>query len=251
MLDTTIAHSSAHRKQAVIGSTQHVPPPFPLHPGSQQPPPCHPPTPPPTPQPLPPSYAFGQAARRLRLPQITGYLVSGILCGPYVLKILSVDGVSSLSVIEGACLGVIGLAAGAELHLSELARSKRAVVSISIAICLSTWVLCYTVLSWTSPVMPPLVMLNGPAAAAALLAAADPAAAAAAAGAHAAAGAGAAAAAGVPAAAVAAMGAADEAADAAHAREAVARRLSVAVASLGATLMMARSPASAVSVLGV
>lgn len=73
------------------------------------------------------SYYAGFTARRLRLPQITGYLVSGIVCGPYVLGILSQESVSDLTIIEGACLGIIGLAAGAELQVSELYRSKKQV----------------------------------------------------------------------------------------------------------------------------
>ena len=232
------------------------------------------------------SYAFGRAARRLRLPQITGYLASGVLCGPYVLGILSADGVSSLSVIEGACLGVIGLAAGAELHLAELARSRRAVVAITLAICLATWAVCYTVLFAANPIAPPPALLAAAAAAAARGAGgvgggADAAAGAGAAGAAAAlaaestaaalaavdemagsaaglplgadagaaaAGAGAAAAAAGAAAAslAAAAGAGTAVVGADHIREVAARRLGAAVASLGATLMMARSPASAV-----
>lgn len=73
------------------------------------------------------SYYAGLTARRLRLPQITGYLVSGIICGPYVLGILTQESVTDLNIIEGACLGVIGLAAGAELQLSELNKSKKQV----------------------------------------------------------------------------------------------------------------------------
>lgn len=73
------------------------------------------------------SYYAGKAANSVRLPQITGYLVSGIICGPYVLSILSQDLVKDLSIIEGACLGIIGLAAGAELQLTELNRHKQQV----------------------------------------------------------------------------------------------------------------------------
>lgn len=76
----------------------------------------------------------GLASRRLRLPQITGYLVSGIVCGPYVLGILSQESVSDLNIIEGACLGIIGLAAGAELQLSELNRSKK-----QVRVCVEGW----------------------------------------------------------------------------------------------------------------
>jgi hypothetical protein len=49
-----------------------------------------------------------------------------------VLGILSQESVADLNIIEGACLGIIGLAAGAELQLSELNRSKKQV-------CVGVW----------------------------------------------------------------------------------------------------------------
>lgn len=49
------------------------------------------------------------------------------VCGPYVLGILTQESVADLNIIEGACLGIIGLAAGAELQLGELYRSKKQV----------------------------------------------------------------------------------------------------------------------------
>ena len=73
------------------------------------------------------SYYAGIWARALKLPQITGYLVSGIVCGPYLLGILSKESVLDLNIIEGACLSIIGLAAGAELEWSQLSRSKKQV----------------------------------------------------------------------------------------------------------------------------
>lgn len=60
-------------------------------------------------------HCAGLGARVLRLPQITGYLVSGIICGPYLLGILSSESLIDLNIIEGACLSIIGLAAGAQL----------------------------------------------------------------------------------------------------------------------------------------
>lgn len=154
------------------------------------------------------SFYMGIGARMLKLPQITGYLVSGIVCGPYLLGILSTESVVDLNVIEGACLSIIGLAAGAELHLSELSRSKKQVhesscgnhrthgqvhvhilflqvLGITFGISIVTWLFCYGALEYTSGLLPKLGDLDAP-----------------------------------------------------H---------MVAVASLGATLMMARSPASAVS----
>lgn len=77
----------------------------------------------------------GMAARLLRLPQITGYLVSGIICGPYVLGILSRESVLDLNIIEGACLSIIGLAAGAELDWPSLSRARKQVGCNAGALC--------------------------------------------------------------------------------------------------------------------
>jgi Kef-type K+ transport system membrane component KefB len=64
-------------------------------------------------------------SRFLKLPQITGYLVSGVVCGPYLLGILSSESVLDLNIIEGACLSIIGLAAGAELDWAQLSKSRK------------------------------------------------------------------------------------------------------------------------------
>lgn len=47
------------------------------------------------------SYYAGIGARLLKLPQITGYLVSGIMCGPYLLGILSKESVRSHDADKG------------------------------------------------------------------------------------------------------------------------------------------------------
>ncbi|KAF5838418.1 Cation/H+ exchanger [Dunaliella salina] len=95
------------------------------------------------------SYYVGLAARVLRLPQITGYLVSGIICGPYVLGILSSESVLDLNIIEGACLSIIGLAAGAELDWPSLSRARKQVFGITAGVCLVSWLMCYLALDWT------------------------------------------------------------------------------------------------------
>lgn len=69
----------------------------------------------------------GRAAQRARLPQITGYLMAGIATGPAGFSLISAPLLSRLAPVEAACLGAIALAAGAELHLSELQRTRRQV----------------------------------------------------------------------------------------------------------------------------
>ena len=52
---------------------------------------------------------------------------AGVASGPYGLGLLSGAGVASLSPLVHACLSLIALAAGAELHLPELQRLRKQV----------------------------------------------------------------------------------------------------------------------------
>jgi len=60
-------------------------------------------------------------------PQITGYLLAGIAAGPHGAGLLSAGLLARMAPVEAACLAAIALAAGAELHLSELQRTRRQV----------------------------------------------------------------------------------------------------------------------------
>lgn len=71
--------------------------------------------------------AGGRAAQRFRLPQITGCLVAGMAVGPAGLGLISARLLARLVPVEAACLAAIALAAGAELHLAELQRTRRQV----------------------------------------------------------------------------------------------------------------------------
>lgn len=56
----------------------------------------------------------------IRLPNVTGYLISGILIGPYCLKLLSPTMLDSLSIVPEIALGFIAFSIGAEFKLSYL-----------------------------------------------------------------------------------------------------------------------------------
>lgn len=61
----------------------------------------------------------------LRLPHLTGYLLAGIVVGPYVLHAVDHDTVADLSVVNSLALSLIALAGGAELRLDSLRRGLR------------------------------------------------------------------------------------------------------------------------------
>ncbi len=76
------------------------------------------------------AYLIGNRTRALKLPQITGFILAGILCGPYVLKFLSVAEVEDLQLLDGLALSLIALTAGGEMSLARLKGRFPAITSI-------------------------------------------------------------------------------------------------------------------------
>ncbi len=63
---------------------------------------------------------IGRFFARFRLPLISGYLLAGILIGPFVLCLLEGDALEHLAFIDDLSLAFIAFAAGSELFLKEL-----------------------------------------------------------------------------------------------------------------------------------
>ena len=76
------------------------------------------------------AYTLGEMAGRIRLPHITGYLVTGLLCGPYVIGLLTADVVQDLRLFDALAVALIGMSAGGALKLSFLRKSARVVFSV-------------------------------------------------------------------------------------------------------------------------
>ncbi len=64
----------------------------------------------------------------LRLPHLTGYLLAGIVAGPYVLKLVDHHTVQELTSINALALALIALEGGAELKLSILRQGLKSLV---------------------------------------------------------------------------------------------------------------------------
>ncbi|MEJ2678116.1 MAG: cation:proton antiporter [Gemmatimonadota bacterium] len=79
------------------------------------------------------SYVAGQVAKGFALPQITGYLVLGVIIGPDVLGILTQGSVTRLRVIDEIALSLIALSAGGELRLAAVKKRFRSIGTITLA----------------------------------------------------------------------------------------------------------------------
>lgn len=76
-------------------------------------------------------FLCGEIGSRLQLPRLTGYIVAGILIGPYVLGMLSHEVVAQLNLIDQIALAIIALSAGGELHLTSLRKRFRGIAWIT------------------------------------------------------------------------------------------------------------------------
>lgn len=83
---------------------------------------------------------MSRVVKPLKLPAVTGYLIAGILIGPYCLGLLGVKGlgftsvqeVADLSILNDIALGFIAFAIGDEFRLSQLKKTGKQATIIGI-----------------------------------------------------------------------------------------------------------------------
>ncbi len=63
---------------------------------------------------------FANYFKKIHLPLITGFIVTGVIAGPYVLGLISNEAITELHFISDLSLAFIAFAAGAELYLKDL-----------------------------------------------------------------------------------------------------------------------------------
>lgn len=85
------------------------------------------------------AYFSGHWINGLNLPFLTGYILMGVLCGPYALHFLSGESVQSLKLIDEVAILLIAITAGGEIRLDALRRNGRAYTLLVLFISLSTF----------------------------------------------------------------------------------------------------------------
>ncbi|MEN6338632.1 MAG: cation:proton antiporter [Clostridiaceae bacterium] len=61
-----------------------------------------------------------RVAKLVKLPNVTGYLVAGLLIGPYCFKLISSDMLETLDILTTAALGFIAFSIGSEFKLAHI-----------------------------------------------------------------------------------------------------------------------------------
>ena len=83
---------------------------------------------------------MGRLMKHLGFPNVTGYMLAGLLLGPYLLpmlgspvSVLSEGFVNGISVITEVALGMIAFSVGGQLHYSSLKKAGRALIILALA----------------------------------------------------------------------------------------------------------------------
>ena len=63
---------------------------------------------------------FGRAVKLAKLPNVTGYLIAGLLIGPFVLRLVPADTVKGLELVSEMALAFIAFSIGSEFKLTYL-----------------------------------------------------------------------------------------------------------------------------------
>ena len=96
----------------------------------------------------------GAFFEKIRLPRVSGYLIFGLLCGPYLGNIITRPMARDLQIVNGLAIALIALIAGLELNYARLKPRLASMTKLGV----TTLVLLYAVLgplAWLAwPVLP-------------------------------------------------------------------------------------------------
>lgn len=90
----------------------------------------------------------------VRFPNVTGYLLVGLLVGPYCLKLINENNIGGLKIITNVALGFIAFSIGGEFKLSSLKRLGKNIVIITLFQAIITSGLTFIVLWAVGTPMP-------------------------------------------------------------------------------------------------
>ncbi len=85
------------------------------------------------------SKQIGQFFAKFKLPLISGFLFTGIVTGPFIFDMISVEATASLRFVDELSLAFIAFAAGSELYLKALRSRLRSIKFVTIGLVASTF----------------------------------------------------------------------------------------------------------------
>lgn len=106
------------------------------------------------------AYFMARLAGRIGLPRLTGYLLAGVLAGPFVLDLVTHEMADSLAIVNGVATCILGLTAGAELNLERVKPVMATLRALTILSVLGVVVALAGVLYLIRPMLPMFAQLS-------------------------------------------------------------------------------------------
>jgi Kef-type K+ transport system membrane component KefB len=79
------------------------------------------------------AFAIAELLARAGLPKVTGYILSGVVLGPHIADVLSLDVVTEMRMFNTLAVGLIALTAGLELEVQALRKLARTLGATTLA----------------------------------------------------------------------------------------------------------------------
>jgi len=106
------------------------------------------------------SSRLAMAFQKIKLPMITGFIIVGVLAGPYLLKMLPGD-LNKLEFLNDISLGFIALAAGSEMYLKEIRDKMRDIAIMTASQFFITFIISFILVMIFSDFLPFINSTNG------------------------------------------------------------------------------------------
>lgn len=97
---------------------------------------------------------FGYLSERVAMPQLTGYILCGLVFGPHVLQIVSEPMLADLALVKGTAVGLIALLAGCELNFVKLRPALRAISALSAFTMIASVIALWGLFFWIASILP-------------------------------------------------------------------------------------------------
>ncbi len=96
----------------------------------------------------------GRLCAGINVPQLTGYIAAGVVAGPFVLELVSVDMAGSLKMVNGVAVCLIALVAGGELSIKRMKPLLGTIRSMTVWAVLGTGILLTGTIFALQPLLP-------------------------------------------------------------------------------------------------
>ena len=89
-------------------------------------------------------FGGGKITKRFKLPSVVGYLLGGLICGPSFLKLLSLNTLNELGILNDLALALVAFVIGSEMRMGVLGKMGKGIITIIFAESFGAFLVVFT-----------------------------------------------------------------------------------------------------------